>query len=71
MAGKQYLGGDTVCESLYKEYADCGRLEMSLKPDKKSDLNKGWMKKRRDKPIRIQPEYDLIVKIFSVDTQSA
>ena len=44
---------------------------MSLKPDKKSDLNKGWMKKRRDKPTRIQPEYDLIVKIFSVDTQSA
>ena len=34
---------------------------MSLKPDKKSDLNKGWMKKRRDKPIRIQPEYQLIV----------
>ena len=34
---------------------------MSLKPDKKSDLNKGWMKKRRDKPIRIQPEYHLIV----------
>ena len=34
---------------------------MSLKPDKKSDLNKGWMKKRRDKLIRIQPEYHLIV----------
>lgn len=34
---------------------------MSLKPDKKSDLNKEWMKKRRDKPIRIQPEYQLIV----------
>lgn len=34
---------------------------MSLKPDKKSDLNKDWMKKRRDKPIRIQPEYHLIV----------
>lgn len=44
---------------------------MSLKLDKKSDLNKGWMKKRRDKPTRIQPEYYLIVKIFSVDTQSA
>ena len=44
---------------------------MSLKLDKKSDLNKGWMKKRRDKPTRIQPEYDLTVKIFSVDTQSA
>lgn len=34
---------------------------MSLKPDKKSDLDKDWMKKRRDKPIRIQPEYHLIV----------
>lgn len=34
---------------------------MSLKPDKKSDLNKDWMKKRRDKPIKIQPEYQLIV----------
>lgn len=34
---------------------------MSLKPDKKSDLNKDWMKKRRDKPIKIQPECQLIV----------
>ena len=34
---------------------------MSLKPLKKSDLEKGWMKKRRDKAIRIQPEYHLIV----------
>ena len=34
---------------------------MSLKPPKKSDLEKGWMKKRRDKQIRIQPEYHLIV----------
>ena len=34
---------------------------MSLRPDKKSDLNKDWMKKRRDKPIKIQPEYQLIV----------
>ncbi len=34
---------------------------MSLKPDKKSDRNKGWMKKRRDKAIRMQPEYQLIV----------
>lgn len=34
---------------------------MSLKPDKKSDLGKGWMKSRRDKPKRIQPEYHLIV----------
>ena len=34
---------------------------MSLKPLKKSDLEKGWMKKRRDKAIRILPEYHLIV----------
>ena len=27
---------------------------MSLKPFKKSDLDKGWMKGRRDKPIKIQ-----------------
>lgn len=30
---------------------------MSLKPPKKGDLNKNWMKRRRDKPIKIQPEY--------------
>ncbi|ANU54574.1 RloB domain-containing protein [Acutalibacter muris] len=34
---------------------------MSLKPPKKGDLNKNWMKRRRDKPIKIQPEYHLIV----------
>ncbi len=34
---------------------------MSLKPLKKSDSKKGWMKKRRDKVILIQPEYHLIV----------
>lgn len=34
---------------------------MSLKPPKKSDLNKSWMKGRRDKPKKIQPEYHLIV----------
>ncbi|MGM9641199.1 MAG: RloB family protein [Faecousia sp.] len=34
---------------------------MSLKSPKKSDLQKSWMKKRRDKVIRIQPEYHLIV----------
>ena len=34
---------------------------MSLKPPKKSDLDKGWMKKRLDREIRIQPEYHLIV----------
>lgn len=34
---------------------------MSLKPPKKSDLDKNWMKARRDKQKRIQPEYHLIV----------
>lgn len=34
---------------------------MSLSPPKKSDFHKDWMKKRRDKPIRISPEYHLIV----------
>ena len=34
---------------------------MSLKPPKKSDMNKGWMKKRPDRAIRLQPEYHLIV----------
>lgn len=34
---------------------------MSLKLPKKSDLDKSWMKKRRDKVIKIQPEYHLIV----------
>jgi hypothetical protein len=36
-------------------------MGMSLKPSKKSDLDIKWMKKRRDKVIRIQPEYHLIV----------
>jgi len=34
---------------------------MSMAPPKKSDLGKSWMKPRRDKHIRIQPEYHLIV----------
>ena len=34
---------------------------MSLKPVKKSDLGKNWMKPRKDRNIRIQPEYHLIV----------
>ena len=33
---------------------------MSLKPPKKSDLGKSWMKARRDKARMIQPEYHLI-----------
>ena len=34
---------------------------MSLKPPKKSDLDTSWMKARRDKPKKIQPEYHLII----------
>ena len=34
---------------------------MSLKPAKKSDLNKSWMQPRRDRRKMIQPEYHLIV----------
>lgn len=34
---------------------------MSLKPPKKSDLGKSWMKARRDQPKRIRPEYHLII----------
>lgn len=43
---------------------------MSLKPPKKSDLNKSWMKSRRDKPKKIQPEYHLIVT-EGTDTEPA
>lgn len=34
---------------------------MSLKPSKKSDFNKSWMKARQSKIKKIQPEYHLIV----------
>lgn len=34
---------------------------MSLHPLKKSDMNKGWMQRRIDRPKKIQPEYHLIV----------
>lgn len=34
---------------------------MSLKPPKKSDLNKSWMKPKPDRGMKIQPEYHLIV----------
>lgn len=34
---------------------------MSLKPPKKSDLNKSWMKPKPDRNLKIQPEYHLIV----------
>jgi len=36
-------------------------MGMSLKPSKKSDSGKGWMQKRRDRAILIQPERHLIV----------
>lgn len=34
---------------------------MSLKPPKKSDLDKNWMRARRDKPKKLHPEYHLII----------
>ena len=34
---------------------------MSLKPPKKSDLNKSWMKAKPDRALKIKPEYHLIV----------
>ena len=43
---------------------------MSLKPPKKSDLDKIWMKARRDKPKKIQPEYHLIIT-EGTDTEPA
>lgn len=43
---------------------------MSLKPPKKSDLDKNWMRGRRDKPKKIQPEYHLIVT-EGTDTEPA
>lgn len=43
---------------------------MSLKPPKKSDLNKMWMKARQDRPKKMQPEYHLIVT-EGTDTEPA
>lgn len=43
---------------------------MSLKPPKKSDLNKSWMKARQDRPKKMQPEYHLIVT-EGTDTEPA
>lgn len=34
---------------------------MSLKPPRKSDLSKSWMKTRQDRPKIMQPEYHLII----------
>jgi hypothetical protein len=43
---------------------------VSLKPPKKSDINKSWMKARRDKPKKLQPERHLIVT-EGTDTEPA
>ncbi|MDD6798568.1 MAG: RloB family protein [Clostridia bacterium] len=43
---------------------------MSLKPPKKSDLNKSWMKNKPDRVIKIHPEYHLIVT-EGTDTEPA
>lgn len=43
---------------------------MSLKPPKKSDLNKGWMTARRDRAVKMQPETHLIVT-EGTDTEPA
>lgn len=43
---------------------------MSLKPPKKSDLSKSWMKPKPDRKMRIQPEYHLIVS-EGTDTEPA
>lgn len=43
---------------------------MSLKPPKKSDLNKAWMKPKPDRGMKIQPEYHLIVS-EGTDTEPA
>lgn len=34
---------------------------MSMKPYKKSDINKKWMQDRRDRRIMVAPEYHLII----------
>ena len=43
---------------------------MSLKPPKKSDRNKSWMKPKPDRRMKIQPEYHLIVS-EGTDTEPA
>ena len=43
---------------------------MSLKPPKKSDLDKSWIKPRRDSHKKIQPEYHLIIT-EGTDTEPA
>lgn len=43
---------------------------MSLKPPKKSDLDKAWMRMKPDRAIKIHPEYHLIVT-EGTDTEPA
>ena len=43
---------------------------MSLKPPKKSDLNKSWMNPKPDRGLKLQPEYHLIVS-EGTDTEPA
>ncbi|MBQ2986094.1 MAG: RloB domain-containing protein [Tyzzerella sp.] len=43
---------------------------MSLKPPKKSDMSKSWMKKKPDRGIKIHPEYHLIIS-EGTDTEPA
>lgn len=43
---------------------------MSLKPPKKSDLSKSWMKPRQDRSMKMHPEYHLIVT-EGTDTEPA
>lgn len=43
---------------------------MSLKPPKKSDLSKSWMKPKPDRGLKLQPEYHLIVS-EGTDTEPA
>ena len=45
-------------------------MDLSLKPPKKSALNKAWMKKKPDREIKIHPEYHLIVS-EGTDTEPA
>ena len=56
------LAGRTLWRrSISYQYVGRRRMEMSLKPSKKSDMGKSWMKPRRDKSILLRPEYHLIV----------
>ena len=45
-------------------------MDLSLKPPKKSDRNKSWMREKPDRNIRIYPEYHLIVT-EGTDTEPA